>query len=53
MAEAENPATDVGGRAVPGRGNGRAEHLGRDATRAKAEPALMEAVVERSNMQRA
>ena len=44
--------TDVG-RAEPGRGIGGAEHFETDASRAKAEPALMEAVVERSNMQRA
>ena len=42
-----------GGRAGPGRGTGYAEHGETNAMRAKAEPALMEAVVERSNMQRA
>ena len=52
-AEAERPVTDVEGRAEPGRGIGCAEHFGTDASRAKAEPALMEAAVERSNMQRA
>ena len=42
-----------GGRAEPGRGAGCAEHGETSAARAKAEPALMEAVVERLNMQRA
>ena len=51
--EAERPVTDVGGRAEPGRGIGRAEHHGTNAAWTKAEPALMEAAVERSNMQRA
>ena len=41
-----------GSRAEPGCGAGCAEHVEADAVRAKAEPALMEAVVERSNMQR-
>ena len=52
-AEAERPVTGVEGRAEPGRGIGCAEHFETDASRAKAEPALLEAVVERSNMQRA
>ena len=42
-----------GGRAGPGRDTDCAEHGETNVTRAKAEPALMEAVVERLNMQRA
>ena len=45
--------TDVEGRAEPGRGIGRAEHHETNPAWTKAEPALMEAVVERSNMRRA
>ena len=52
-AEAETPAAGSGGRAERGWNTGRAEHLGSDATRTKAEPALMEAVVDRLNMRRA
>ena len=52
-AEADYPVIGEGGRAEPGRGAGRVEHGDASATRTKAEPALMEAAVERSNMQRA
>ena len=52
-AEAGYPVIGEGGRAEPGRGAGRVEHGDLNAARTKAEPALMEAVVERSNMQRA
>ena len=52
-AEAGYPVIGEVGRAEPGRGAGRVEHGDVNAARTKAEPALMEAVVERSNMQRA
>ena len=52
-AEAEHPVIGEGGRAEPGRGAGRVEHGDANAARTKAEPTLMEAAVERSNMQRA
>ena len=52
-AEAEYPVIGEAGRAEPGRGAGRVEHGDVNAAGTKAEPALMEAVVERSNMQRA
>ena len=52
-AEADHPVIGEGGRAELGRGIGDAEHFEIDASRTKAEPALMEAALERSNMQRA
>ncbi len=52
-AEAGYPVIGEGGRAEPVRGAGRVGHGDLNAARTKAEPALMEAVVERSNMQRA
>ena len=52
-AEAEYPMIGEGSRAEPGCGAGCAEHVDTIVARTKAEPALMEAVVERSNMQRA
>lgn len=53
MAEADFPATDIHGRAAPDRDTGRAEHPDASVARTKAEPALLEAVLDRSNMRRA
>ena len=52
-AEAEAPVTGAGSRAEPGQGTGRAEHLETSVAGTKAEPALLEAVLDRSNMRRA
>ena len=52
-AEAEIPVAAVGSRAEPGGGTGRAEYLETSVAGTKAEPALLEAVLDRSNMHRA
>ena len=52
-AEAEAPVAGVGSRAEPGRGTGRAEHLEIGVTGTNAEPELLDAVLDRSNMRRA